>query len=197
MSSIPEAALGRKPFPLPVRTEDGEGSVQVRLDPADRIEGAKVFAVYGKGGIGKSRRRRRICPSRSRSSVSACCRSAAIRSTTRLSRSRRSSCRRSSTCSSPSSSTPRSCGSTTSSTRATTASCASRRAGRRRARAVAATSSARPSSCSKQHHLLEDTDVVIFDVLGDVVCGGFAARRYSMPSGRWSWPPMTSIRSSP
>jgi light-independent protochlorophyllide reductase subunit L len=27
----------------------------------------------------------------------------------------------------------------------------------------------------KQHHLLEDTDVVVFDVLGDVVCGGFAA----------------------
>ncbi len=27
----------------------------------------------------------------------------------------------------------------------------------------------------KQHHMLEDTDVVIFDVLGDVVCGGFAA----------------------
>ncbi len=27
----------------------------------------------------------------------------------------------------------------------------------------------------KTHHLLEDTDVVIFDVLGDVVCGGFAA----------------------
>jgi len=27
----------------------------------------------------------------------------------------------------------------------------------------------------KQHHLLEDADVVIFDVLGDVVCGGFAA----------------------
>jgi len=27
----------------------------------------------------------------------------------------------------------------------------------------------------KQHHLLEETDVVIFDVLGDVVCGGFAA----------------------
>ena len=27
----------------------------------------------------------------------------------------------------------------------------------------------------KQHHLLDDTDVVIFDVLGDVVCGGFAA----------------------
>jgi light-independent protochlorophyllide reductase subunit L len=27
----------------------------------------------------------------------------------------------------------------------------------------------------KQHHMLETTDVVIFDVLGDVVCGGFAA----------------------
>jgi len=27
----------------------------------------------------------------------------------------------------------------------------------------------------KEHHLLEDSDVVVFDVLGDVVCGGFAA----------------------
>jgi light-independent protochlorophyllide reductase subunit L len=27
----------------------------------------------------------------------------------------------------------------------------------------------------KEHRLLEDTDVVIFDVLGDVVCGGFAS----------------------
>ena len=34
--------------------EDGEGSVQVRLDENDKITGAKVFAVYGKGGIGKS-----------------------------------------------------------------------------------------------------------------------------------------------
>jgi len=33
---------------------DGEGSVQVPLDPALRIGTAKVFAVYGKGGIGKS-----------------------------------------------------------------------------------------------------------------------------------------------
>jgi light-independent protochlorophyllide reductase subunit L len=36
------------------RRPDGEGSVQVALDPALQIEGAKVFAVYGKGGIGKS-----------------------------------------------------------------------------------------------------------------------------------------------
>ena len=34
--------------------EDGEGSVQVQLDPALKIGTAKVFAVYGKGGIGKS-----------------------------------------------------------------------------------------------------------------------------------------------
>jgi light-independent protochlorophyllide reductase subunit L len=39
----------------PVATRpDGAGSVQVRLDPADRIGSAKVFAIYGKGGIGKS-----------------------------------------------------------------------------------------------------------------------------------------------
>ncbi len=40
--------------PPPAPREDGEGSVQVRLDPRDRIATAKVFAVYGKGGIGKS-----------------------------------------------------------------------------------------------------------------------------------------------
>ncbi|MBO6640428.1 MAG: ferredoxin:protochlorophyllide reductase (ATP-dependent) iron-sulfur ATP-binding protein [Roseitalea sp.] len=34
--------------------EDGEGSVQVHLDPTMEIDGAKVFAIYGKGGIGKS-----------------------------------------------------------------------------------------------------------------------------------------------
>jgi light-independent protochlorophyllide reductase subunit L len=37
-----------------IRKEDGEGSVQVKLDPRMKIEGAKVFAIYGKGGIGKS-----------------------------------------------------------------------------------------------------------------------------------------------
>ncbi len=38
----------------PSAPPDGEGSVQVQLDPRQEIEGAKVFAVYGKGGIGKS-----------------------------------------------------------------------------------------------------------------------------------------------
>ena len=36
------------------RGGDGDGSVQVALDPALKIGTAKVFAVYGKGGIGKS-----------------------------------------------------------------------------------------------------------------------------------------------
>ncbi|TPW30422.1 ferredoxin:protochlorophyllide reductase (ATP-dependent) iron-sulfur ATP-binding protein [Pararhizobium mangrovi] len=36
------------------RREDGEGSVQVKMNPAMTIDSAKVFAIYGKGGIGKS-----------------------------------------------------------------------------------------------------------------------------------------------
>lgn len=36
------------------RRADGDGSVQVHLDPTLKIDTAKVFAVYGKGGIGKS-----------------------------------------------------------------------------------------------------------------------------------------------
>lgn len=39
---------------VPLDRGDGEGSVQVHLDPSTQIETAKVFAVYGKGGIGKS-----------------------------------------------------------------------------------------------------------------------------------------------
>ena len=45
------------PFPTSTRgraLSDGEGSVQVHLDPTVKIGKAKVFAVYGKGGIGKS-----------------------------------------------------------------------------------------------------------------------------------------------
>ncbi|MGQ0595570.1 MAG: ferredoxin:protochlorophyllide reductase (ATP-dependent) iron-sulfur ATP-binding protein [Gammaproteobacteria bacterium] len=38
----------------PPRCGDGEGSVQVQMDPNLKIGTAKVFAVYGKGGIGKS-----------------------------------------------------------------------------------------------------------------------------------------------
>ena len=38
----------------PNTREDGEGSQQVQLDPQLKIGTAKVFAIYGKGGIGKS-----------------------------------------------------------------------------------------------------------------------------------------------
>ena len=38
----------------PIRRPDGAGSVQVQLDPNVSIGTAKVFSVYGKGGIGKS-----------------------------------------------------------------------------------------------------------------------------------------------
>ncbi len=43
----------RRPPPKASRL-DGEGSVQVALDPTVKIGNAKVFAIYGKGGIGKS-----------------------------------------------------------------------------------------------------------------------------------------------
>jgi light-independent protochlorophyllide reductase subunit L len=48
IASVPIAEIRR------TRREDGEGSVQVQLDPSLKIDTAKVFAVYGKGGIGKS-----------------------------------------------------------------------------------------------------------------------------------------------
>ena len=48
-TTVPMTAIRKAP-----RGGDGEGSVQVQMDPALKIGNAKVFAVYGKGGIGKS-----------------------------------------------------------------------------------------------------------------------------------------------
>jgi len=48
------AVLDRPRSNLLPKRGDGEGSVQVQLDPGIKIGTAKVFAVYGKGGIGKS-----------------------------------------------------------------------------------------------------------------------------------------------
>jgi light-independent protochlorophyllide reductase subunit L len=48
IASVPVSEIRR------TRREDGEGSVQVQLDPSLKIDTAKVFAVFGKGGIGKS-----------------------------------------------------------------------------------------------------------------------------------------------
>ncbi len=48
VSKVPVSEIRRE------RAGDGEGSVQVSLDPSVKIGNAKVFAIYGKGGIGKS-----------------------------------------------------------------------------------------------------------------------------------------------
>lgn len=50
LSSIPVSTISTGRHSPP----DGAGSMQVSLDPSTRIDTAKVFAVYGKGGIGKS-----------------------------------------------------------------------------------------------------------------------------------------------
>ncbi|CAM3803207.1 ferredoxin:protochlorophyllide reductase (ATP-dependent) iron-sulfur ATP-binding protein [Polynucleobacter antarcticus] len=47
--SVPLSSIGTKAKPT-----DGEGSLQVHLNPDEKIGNAKVFAIYGKGGIGKS-----------------------------------------------------------------------------------------------------------------------------------------------
>ena len=52
-TSIPVTELRRTPA-RSGRPPDGEGSMQVQLDPSVKIGTAKVFAIYGKGGIGKS-----------------------------------------------------------------------------------------------------------------------------------------------
>ena len=55
IASIPVSGIRRGPAPSSnSRGLDGEGSVQVQLDPSLKIGTAKVFAIYGKGGIGKS-----------------------------------------------------------------------------------------------------------------------------------------------
>ena len=54
MSTLTLDMPRHKLHPTAQKREDGEGSVQVKLDPNVKIEGAQVFAVYGKGGIGKS-----------------------------------------------------------------------------------------------------------------------------------------------
>ncbi len=53
-STIAFPELKRSKLREAARGADGEGSVQVQLDPNLKIGNAKVFAIYGKGGIGKS-----------------------------------------------------------------------------------------------------------------------------------------------
>jgi light-independent protochlorophyllide reductase subunit L len=157
-----------------LRGLDGEGSVQVHLDPAQRIEGAKVFSVYGKGGIGKST---------TSSNLSAAFASMGKRvlqigcdpkhdSTFTL--------------------TGRLQPTVIDILREVDFHAEELRPedfvteGWGGVMCIEAGGPPAGTGCGgyvvgqtvkllKQHHLLDDTDVVIFDVLGDVVCGGFAA----------------------
>jgi light-independent protochlorophyllide reductase subunit L len=170
-ASLLARAAGRAPLGT---REDGEGSVQVKMDPKVAIEGAKVFAVYGKGGIGKST---------TSSNLSAAFSKLGKRvlqigcdpkhdSTFTLTK-----------CLVP-----------------TVIDVLEKvdfhteelrpedyvYEGYNGVMCVEAGGPPAGTGCGgyvvgqtvkllKEHHLLEDTDVVIFDVLGDVVCGGFAA----------------------
>ena len=161
---------------LPVLSgrDDGEGSVQVRLDDRDKIEGATVLAVYGKGGIGKST---------TSSNLSAALATLGKRvlqigcdpkhdSTFTL--------------------THRMVPTVIDILEGVEFHAEELRPedfvyeGYKGVLCVEAGGPPAGTGCGgyvvgqtvkllKEHHLLEDTDVVIFDVLGDVVCGGFAA----------------------
>jgi light-independent protochlorophyllide reductase subunit L len=52
--TVPLSALKTRNSKTAPSRADGEGSVQVQMDPNIKLGTAKVFAVYGKGGIGKS-----------------------------------------------------------------------------------------------------------------------------------------------
>ena len=159
-----------------VRTKglDGEGSVQVHLDPTVDIEGAKDFAVYGKGGIGKSTTSSNL--------------SAAFSMLGK--RVLQIGC------------DPKHDSTFTLTKQLTPTVIDALQAvhfhteelqvddfvyeGFNGVMCVEAGGPPAGTGCCgyvvgqtvkllKEHHLLEDTDVVIFDVLGDVVCGGFAA----------------------
>jgi light-independent protochlorophyllide reductase subunit L len=153
---------------------DGEGSVQVGLDPSDRIGTAKVFAVYGKGGIGKSTTSSNLSAAMSllgKRVLQIGCdpkHDSTFTLTKKLM--------------------------PTVIDVLETVEFHSEELrpedymfeGFNGVMCVEAGGPPAGTGCGgyvvgqtvkllKQHHLLEDTDVVIFDVLGDVVCGGFAA----------------------
>ncbi len=161
----PAAARGRP---------DGEGSLQVQLDPADRITGAKVFAVYGKGGIGKSTTSSNLSVAFSRLGkrvLQIGC-DPKHDSTFTL--------------------TKKLMPTVIDALETVDFHAEELRpedfvyTGYGGVMCVEAGGPPAGTGCGgyvvgqtvkllKEHHLLEDTDVVIFDVLGDVVCGGFAA----------------------
>ncbi len=157
-----------------LRGEDGEGSLQVHQDPSLKIAGAKVFAVYGKGGIGKSTTSSNLSVAFSKLGK----------------RVLQIGC-------DPKHDSTFTLTGTLVPTVIDTLKDVDFHAEELRAEdfvhrgyngvmCVEAGGPPAGTGCGgyvvgqtvkllKQHHLLEDTDVVIFDVLGDVVCGGFAA----------------------
>ena len=153
---------------------DGEGSVQVQLDPNLKIGTAKVFSIYGKGGIGKSTTSSNLSVAFSKLGkrvLQIGC-DPKHDSTFTL--------------------TKRLCPTVIDVLESVDFHAEELRTedfvfpGYNGVMCVEAGGPPAGTGCGgyvvgqtvkllKEHHLLEDTDVVIFDVLGDVVCGGFAA----------------------
>ncbi len=153
---------------------DGDGSVQVHLDPREKIGTAKVFAVYGKGGIGKSTTSSNLSVAFSKLGhrvLQIGC-DPKHDSTFTL--------------------TKRLVPTVIDVLESVDFHAEELRAedfvftGTNGVMCVEAGGPPAGTGCGgyvvgqtvkllKEHHLLDDTDVVIFDVLGDVVCGGFAA----------------------
>jgi light-independent protochlorophyllide reductase subunit L len=159
---------------LLTRGQDGDGSVQVHLDPNMAIDTAKVFAVYGKGGIGKSTTSSNLSAAFSKLGkrvVQIGC-DPKHDSTFTL--------------------TGRLVPTVIDALQEVDFHSEELRLddfvyeGYNGVMCVEAGGPPAGTGCGgyvvgqtvkllKEHHLLEDTDVVIFDVLGDVVCGGFAS----------------------
>jgi light-independent protochlorophyllide reductase subunit L len=173
MSTVFEVPI-RNPIARKAPPADGEGSVQVLLDPRVTIETAKVFSVYGKGGIGKSTTSSNLSVAFSKLGK----------------RVLQIGCdpKHDSTFTLTKSLIP------TVIDVLETVDFHSEELrpedfvfeGYNGVMCVEAGGPPAGTGCGgyvvgqtvkllKEHHLLEDTDVVIFDVLGDVVCGGFAA----------------------
>jgi light-independent protochlorophyllide reductase subunit L len=172
--SIPLSELKRAGPRMSGRPPDGEGSMQVQLDPNLKIGTAKVFAVYGKGGIGKSTTSSNLSVAFSKLGkrvLQIGC-DPKHDSTFTL--------------------TKKLMPTVIDALEAVNFHAEELRVedfvypGYNGVMCVEAGGPPAGTGCGgyvvgqtvkllKEHHLLEDTDVVIFDVLGDVVCGGFAA----------------------
>jgi len=169
ITEVPVASLKKRPPP-----GDGAGSVQVELDASIKIGRAKVFAVYGKGGIGKSTTSSNLSVAFSKLGkrvLQIGC-DPKHDSTFTL--------------------TKRLVPTVIDILESVDFHAEELRTedfvyeGYNGVRCVEAGGPPAGTGCGgyvvgqtvkllKEHHLLDDTDVVIFDVLGDVVCGGFAA----------------------